>query len=117
MVRRSTKGTSNTGSTVRSVPRGGLPGSARGGAGLGCPRGFRGLAGPLLRDYGVAVNIKHDETRAKGEFKPLQPLWKVEAAFSDLGRWRRLARSFEGTTASATAWMQVAAVGYMLTLL
>ena len=80
-------------------------------------RGFRGLAGPLLRDYGVAVKIKHDETRAKGEFKPLRPLWKVEAAFCDLGRWRRLARSFEGTTATATAWMQVAAVGHMLTLL
>ena len=63
------------------------------------------------------MNIKHDETRAKGEFKPLRPLWKVEAAFCDLGRWRRLARSVEGTTASATAWMQVAAVGYMLTLL
>jgi transposase len=44
-------------------------------------------------------------------------LWKVEAAFSELGRWRRLERSFEATPESATAWMQVAAVGWMLRLL
>lgn len=56
----------------------------------------------------------HREDRAKGEFKPMKPLWRVEAAFAELGRWRRLARSFEGTTTSATAWMQVAAIGVLL---
>jgi transposase len=77
-------------------------------------RGFRGLAGPLEREYGIETVIKHDPNRPKGEFRPLKPLWRVEAAFSELGRWRRLARSFEGTTASATAWMQVAAVWWLL---
>lgn len=77
-------------------------------------RGFRGLAGPLARDHGVQLEIKHDETRPKGKFRTLQPLWKVEAVFAKLGRWRRLASSFEGTAASATAWVQVAAVGWML---
>lgn len=78
--------------------------------------GFRRMSGPLERAYGVQTVIKHDPDRPKGEFRPLRPLWKVEAAFSELGRWRRLGRSFEATTASATAWMQVAAVGWMLRL-
>ncbi len=70
--------------------------------------------GPLEREYGVQTVVKHDRDRPKGEFRPLRPLWRVEAVFSGLGRWRRLARSFEGTLASATAWMQVAAVGALL---
>lgn len=78
--------------------------------------GLSGLAGPLEREYGVATLVMHDETRTKGEFKALQPLWKVEAV-SALGRWCRPARSFEATTASSAAWMQVATVGFMLTLL
>ncbi|NJC64181.1 IS5 family transposase [Planosporangium flavigriseum] len=90
-----------------------LPEAARVATVMG-DRGFRGLATQLERAYGVETVIKHDENRPRGEFRPLQPLWKVEAAFADLGRWRRLARSFEGTSASATAWMQVAAVGVML---
>ena len=90
-----------------------LPGASRVTTVMG-DRGFRGLAGPLEREYGVETVIKHDPDRPKGEFRPLQPRWKVEAAFSELGRWRRLARSFEGTPASATAWMQIAAVGWLL---
>jgi transposase len=39
---------------------------------------------------------------------------KIEYAFAQLGRWRRLSRCYEGTEASATAWLQVASVGYLL---
>jgi transposase len=45
---------------------------------------------------------------------PISPLYKVERTFTQLGRWRRLARCFEGTEASAKAWLEVAAFGYML---
>lgn len=76
-------------------------------------RGFRGLEGPVARDHGVIVEIKHRD-RLPGEFKPIWPLWRVEDCFAELGRWRRLARSFEATPASATAWMQVACVGWLL---
>jgi transposase len=76
--------------------------------------GFRSLPGPVRRDHGVEVLVMQRPDRQPGEFKPIRPLWKVEAAFAALGRWRRLARSFEGTVASATAWMQVAAVGVLL---
>ena len=78
--------------------------------------GFRGLAGPVLRDHSVAVELKHRD-RLPGEFKPIKPLWRAEDAFSELGRWRQLARSFEATPKSATAWVQVAAVGWMLSML
>lgn len=90
-----------------------LPGASRVTTVMG-DRGLRGLAGPLAREHRVETVIKHDPGWPKGPFRPLRPLWKVEAAFSELGRWRRLARSFEGTAASATAWMQVAAVEWLL---
>ncbi len=43
---------------------------------------------------------------------PLRPLVKVEHAFAQLGRWRRLSRA-QGTDASAKAWLEVAALGYL----
>jgi transposase len=43
--------------------------------------------------------------------------WKVEDCFAQLGRWRRLSRSYEATTESATTWLHVACVGYLLTKL
>ena len=39
---------------------------------------------------------------------------KIEHAFAQLGRWRRLSCCFEQTKESAKAWMEVAAFGYML---
>jgi putative transposase len=77
-------------------------------------RGFRGLAGPPCRGHDLQVVITERPGRQRRECEPIQPLGKVEAAFAALGRWRRLARSFEGTTASATAWTQIAAVGVLL---
>lgn len=42
-------------------------------------------------------------------FRPIRHAWRVEVAHGRLGRSRRLAKSFENTTTSATAWLQVAA--------
>jgi putative transposase len=77
-------------------------------------RGFRGLEGPLAAKHGVTFEVRHRDDRQPGEFAPIRPLWRVEDAFAELGRWRRLARSFEGSPASATAWPQVACVGRLL---
>jgi hypothetical protein len=46
-------------------------------------------------------------------FVPLRPLVNVEHAFAQLGRWRRLSRCYEQTVASAKAWLEVAAMGYL----
>jgi putative transposase len=45
---------------------------------------------------------------------PIRPLYKIEHTFAQLGRWRRLSRCYEGSEASATAWLEVAAFGYLL---
>jgi hypothetical protein len=44
---------------------------------------------------------------------PLAPLYKVEHAFACLGRWRRLSGCYEGTEASARAWLEVVCVAYL----
>ena len=44
---------------------------------------------------------------------PIRPLVKAEHAFAQLGRWRRLSRCYEGSEASARAWLEVASVGYL----
>jgi putative transposase len=41
-------------------------------------------------------------------FRPIAYAWRVEVAHGRLGRSRRLAKSFENTTGSATGWLQVA---------
>ena len=46
-------------------------------------------------------------------FTPLWPLYEVEHAIAQLGRLRRLSRCYEGTEASARAWLEVASVGYL----
>ena len=43
-------------------------------------------------------------------FRPIRHAWRVEVAHGRLGRARRLAKSFENTTASATGWLQVACI-------
>ncbi len=47
-------------------------------------------------------------------FVPIRPLYRIEHAFAQLGRWRRLSRCYEGTIASARAWREVASVGYLV---
>jgi putative transposase len=47
-------------------------------------------------------------------FRPIAFAWRVEVAHGLLGRSRRLAKSFENTTSSATGWLQVACVALLL---
>ncbi len=63
-------------------------------------------APPAPRHQGTA--------QGRAGLHPLWPLDRVEHAFAQLGRWRRLSRCNEGTEASATAWLQVASVAYLL---
>lgn len=76
-------------------------------------RGYRGLAHHVAARHGRCFEVRHWDTKPDG-FKPIAQVWRVEDAFAQLGRWRRLSRSFEGSAASATAWCQVAAVGLLL---
>ena len=73
-------------------------------------RGYRGLAALTARKH-VGLHIKAPPKG--GGFVPLAPLYKVEHAFARLGRWRRLSRCYEGTEASARAWLEVACVAYL----
>ncbi len=75
-------------------------------------RGYRGLAALAARKH-VKLDIKAPPKGTVG-FTPLAPLYKVEHAFAQLGRWRRLSRCYEGTEASARAWLEVASFGYLL---
>lgn len=45
-----------------------------------------------------------------GTFKPEPRRWVVERTFAWLGRSRRLAKDFEATIASATAWLLIASI-------
>ena len=74
-------------------------------------RAYRGLAELAARN-GLTLDIKAPPAGAAG-FVPLRPLVKVEHAFAQLGRWRRLSRCYEGSVASARAWLEVASVGYL----
>ncbi len=79
-------------------------------------RGYRGLAKLAGRD-GLTLDIKAPPIGAVG-FQPLKPLdIRVEYAFARLGRWRRLSRCYEGTEASARAWLEVACLAYLFTRL
>jgi putative transposase len=77
---------------------------------------FEPLVAEVYRRHTVNVVIKGWRGPYKPVgFKPIEPLWKVEDCFAQLGRWRRLARCFEATTTSATAWLHVVCVAYLLT--
>jgi hypothetical protein len=74
-------------------------------------RAYRGLA-KLAARHDLVLDIKAPPAGASG-FVPIRPLVKVEHAFAQLGRWRRLSRCYEQTEASARAWLDVAAMGYL----
>ncbi len=74
-------------------------------------RAYRGLAKLAARKR-LALDIKAPPPGASG-FTPLWPLYKVEHAIAQPGRWRRLSRCDEGSEASARAWLEVASVGYL----
>lgn len=74
----------------------------------------------LGHEFGVKVAIYGQDPRPKdksykrrpGEparpFHPFARAWRVEVAHAQLGRSRRLSRSFENTTGSSTAWLELA---------
>lgn len=74
-------------------------------------RAYRGLAKLAGRKH-IALDIKA-RSRGVSGFTPLWPLYKVEHTIAQLGRWRRLSRCYEGSEASARAWLEVASVGYL----
>jgi putative transposase len=74
--------------------------------------GYKGL-NKLATKQGLVLDIKAPPKRTSG-FTPIAPLYRVEHAFARLGRWRRLSRCYEGSAASARAWLEVAAVAYLL---
>ena len=47
-------------------------------------------------------------------FRPIRHAWRVEVAHGRLGRARRLAKSFEHTTTSATGWLQITCIATTL---
>lgn len=74
-------------------------------------RAYRGLT-RLAARKGLALDVKAPPAGASG-FTPIWPLYRIEHAFAQLGRWRRLSRCYEGSEASARAWLEVASVGYL----
>jgi transposase len=74
-------------------------------------RAYRGLT-RIARHKRMALDIKAPPSGRRG-FTPIRPLVKIEHAFAQLGRWRRLSRCCEGSAASARAWLEVASVGYL----
>ena len=74
-------------------------------------RAYRGLV-KLAERKRVTLDIKAPPKGTRG-FTPIWPLYKVEHTIAQLGRWRRLSRCYEGSEASARAWLEVACVGYL----
>jgi putative transposase len=77
----------------------------------------RGVTAAAARTLGRDHNV---EFRRVGwdykqpTFPPIRHAWRVEFAHGRLGRSRRLAKSFENTTTSATGWLQVACIATTL---
>ena len=74
-------------------------------------RAYRGLT-RLAARKGLQLDIKAPPPGRRG-FVPIAPLYRIEHTFAQLGRWRRLSRCYEGSEASARAWLEVASVGYL----
>jgi putative transposase len=67
----------------------------------------------LGRDYDLELRrVGWDDKQPV--FRPIRHAWRVEVAHGRLGRARRLAKSFENTTTSATGWLQVACIAATL---
>ncbi|GAB3869401.1 hypothetical protein GCM10028801_46200 [Nocardioides maradonensis] len=90
-------------------------------------QGVVGRLDPVLVDRGVTAAAADTLGRQHGlelrrvgwddkqpVFRPIRHAWRVEVARGRLGRSRRLAKSFENTTTSATGWLQVACIATTL---
>ena len=75
-------------------------------------RGYRGLA-KMAAKRQITLDIKAPPKGTVG-FTPIAPLYRVEHAFARLGRCRRLSRCYGGTSESARAGLEVAALAYLL---
>ena len=77
-------------------------------------RGVTAAAARALgRDHNVEVRrVGWDDKQPT--FRPIRHAWRVEVPHGRLGRSRRLAKSFENTTTSATGWLQVACIATTL---
>jgi putative transposase len=72
-----------------------------------------GAARTLGRDHALEVRrVGWDDKQPV--FRPIRHAWRVEVAHGRLGRSRRLAKSFENTTTSATGWLHVACIATTL---
>jgi len=72
--------------------------------------------------HGVEVRrIGWDQPQLDGNgrkvFRPIAHAWRVEVAHGTLGWSRRLSKSFENTTLSATGWLQLACLVAVLDVL
>jgi hypothetical protein len=67
----------------------------------------------LGRDHDLEVRRVGWDDKQPG-FRPIRHAWRMEVAHGRLGRSRRLAKSFENTTTSATGWLQVACIASTL---
>jgi putative transposase len=77
-------------------------------------RGVTAAAARTLgRDHDVEVRrVGWDDKQPT--FRPIRHVGRIEVAHGRLGRCRRLAKSFENTTTSATGWLQVACIATTL---
>jgi putative transposase len=63
------------------------------------------------RPYGIYIVRRPD---AQDGFEPLPKRWVVERTFAWLGRYRRLSKDYEHTTASSEAMVHIAAIHHVL---
>lgn len=71
----------------------------------------------LSRRFGLDVRVVGWPRKPKGVprvFRPIAHAWRVEVAHGRLGWSRRLSKSFENTTSSATGWLEVARIAAVL---
>jgi putative transposase len=72
-------------------------------------------AGRIEHEHSVRVDrVGWDEPSPM--FRPIRHAWRVEVAHGQLGRSRRLAKSFENSLASAGTWLTIACIGLHLRL-
>jgi len=60
----------------------------------------------------LCLEIKSKRPDAEG-FEPIPFRWRVERTFAWLGRWRRLSKDDEATTASSEAFVKLAMIHLM----
>ncbi len=75
---------------------------------------FHDRGGPYGRTQGAGRVVAVGWDDKQPTFRPIRHAWRVEVAHGRLGRCRRLAKSFENTTTSATGWLQVASIATTL---